>query len=211
MRARHRRPHSGPARHLNPPFGVAKRRHGGRLHVRAEGHETKPRVDRPRKRQAGGSLSSLTPAQLQALSSAGQQPPGISSANANQALTEQALSGQKRGGRVRIKRKRGGRAQGGAASQSGGSSPDKGQQGSDYDDFPSPEEARGRKDGGKADGHWMEKAFANSHGQFKAKAKRAGKSVAAEAAAVTKPGSHASTKTKRQANLAKLGAKYGGK
>ena len=59
------------------------------------------------------------------------------------------------------------------------------------------------------DGHWMEKAFGNSHGQFKAKAKKAGMSTGAfakkEAASPT-----ASTKTKRQANLAKLGAKYGG-
>ena len=56
--------------------------------------------------------------------------------------------------------------------------------------------------------HWMQKAFANSHGQFKAKAKRAGKSTAEMAA---HPGKNASTKTKRQANLAKLGAKYGGR
>jgi hypothetical protein len=55
---------------------------------------------------------------------------------------------------------------------------------------------------------WMEKAFANSHGQFKAKAHKAGKSTAAMAA---NPGAGASTKTKRQANLAKLGAKYGGR
>lgn len=55
--------------------------------------------------------------------------------------------------------------------------------------------------------HWMEKAFANSHGQFKAKAHRADKSTAEMAA---HPGKNASTKTKRQANLAKLGAKYGG-
>ena len=59
-----------------------------------------------------------------------------------------------------------------------------------------------------ANNHWMEKAFANSHGQFKAKAKAAGKSTAAMAA---NPGKNASTKTKRQANLAKIGAKYGGR
>ena len=58
------------------------------------------------------------------------------------------------------------------------------------------------------DPHWMEKAFANSHGQFKAKAKAAGKSVSQMAAS---PGKNATTKTKRQANLAKLGAKYGGR
>ena len=54
------------------------------------------------------------------------------------------------------------------------------------------------------DGHWMEKAFANSHGQFKAKAKAAGKSTAAMA---SNPGKGASTKTKRQANLANTARK----
>jgi hypothetical protein len=57
----------------------------------------------------------------------------------------------------------------------------------------------------------MQKAFSNAHGQFKAKAKRAGKSTAVYARSVTKKGSRASTKTKRQANLAKLGRKYGGR
>ena len=55
---------------------------------------------------------------------------------------------------------------------------------------------------------WMQEAFSHSHGQFKAKAKAAGKSTAQMAA---HPGKNASTKTKRQANLAKLGAKYGGR
>jgi hypothetical protein len=59
-----------------------------------------------------------------------------------------------------------------------------------------------------ANAHWMEKAFANSHGQFKAKAKAAGKSTAEMA---SNPGKNASTKTKRQANLAKIGARYGGR
>jgi hypothetical protein len=59
-----------------------------------------------------------------------------------------------------------------------------------------------------ANDHWMEKAFAKSHGQFKAKAARAGKSTAEMA---ENPGKDASTKTKRQANLAKLGARYGGR
>ena len=54
------------------------------------------------------------------------------------------------------------------------------------------------------DGHWMEKAFANSHGQFKAKAKAAGKTTAQMAA---NPGKGASTKTKRQAALANTAAK----
>jgi hypothetical protein len=60
------------------------------------------------------------------------------------------------------------------------------------------------------DGHWMEKAFANSHGQFKAKAKKAGMSTKAFASK-EKNDPKASTKTKRQANLAAIGAKYGGR
>lgn len=56
---------------------------------------------------------------------------------------------------------------------------------------------------------WMEKAFANSHGQFKAKARAHGESTAAYAeTAANSP--NTDTKTKRQANLAKIGAKYGG-
>lgn len=59
------------------------------------------------------------------------------------------------------------------------------------------------------DGHWMEKAFANSHGQFKAKAKKAGMSTEGYAEKVEhEPG--ASTHLKRQANLAEIGHKYGG-
>ena len=58
--------------------------------------------------------------------------------------------------------------------------------------------------------HWMEKAFANSHGQFKAKAKKAGMSTGAYARKEkSDPG--ASTKTKRQANLALIGQRYGGR
>ena len=53
--------------------------------------------------------------------------------------------------------------------------------------------------------HWMAKAFANAHGQFKAKASRAGKSTEAFAHSVLKEGSGASTRTKRQANLALRG------
>lgn len=57
--------------------------------------------------------------------------------------------------------------------------------------------------------HWMQKAFANSHGQFKAKAHKAGMST--EAYAKKQKGNpKASTRTKRQANLAMLGAKFGG-
>lgn len=53
--------------------------------------------------------------------------------------------------------------------------------------------------------HWMSKAFANSHGQFKAKASKAGESTAQYARHVLASGSHASTKTKRQAALAERG------
>lgn len=53
---------------------------------------------------------------------------------------------------------------------------------------------------------WMEKAFANSHGQFKAKAKAAGESTEAFANK-EKHDPNASTKTKRQANLAATAAK----
>ncbi len=56
---------------------------------------------------------------------------------------------------------------------------------------------------------WMGKAFANAHGQFKAKAKAADMGTAAYARMVTKKGSHASTKTKRQANLALRGIEAG--
>lgn len=60
---------------------------------------------------------------------------------------------------------------------------------------------------------WMSKAFANAHGQFKAKAERAGQSTRAFAQHVLRPGSTATTKTKRQAALAERGmaAKHGGK
>jgi hypothetical protein len=55
--------------------------------------------------------------------------------------------------------------------------------------------------------HWMQKAFAKNKGRFTAKAKKDGKTVAQEASAVTKPGSKASTKVKREANLAKTAKK----
>lgn len=48
---------------------------------------------------------------------------------------------------------------------------------------------------------WMSKAFAGSHGQFKAKAQRAGKSTAAFAA----EHEHDSGKTGQQARLAEVG------
>jgi len=54
---------------------------------------------------------------------------------------------------------------------------------------------------------WMAKAFAHSHGQFKAAAKKRGKSTLAYARQVTKKGSRASTHRKRQANLVKTAAK----
>lgn len=61
-----------------------------------------------------------------------------------------------------------------------------------------------------ANKHWMQDAFANSHGQFKAKAKAHGMSTQGYANKVSHD-PNASTKTKRQANLAKLGARFGGK
>ena len=48
-------------------------------------------------------------------------------------------------------------------------------------------------------------------GAFKAKAKAAGMSTSAFASKVTKPGSKASTQTKKQANLAKTFAKMRGR
>lgn len=56
--------------------------------------------------------------------------------------------------------------------------------------------------GGKTGKKWIQGAIKHP-GAFKAKAKRAGMSTAAYASKVTKEGSHASTQTKRQANLAK--------
>lgn len=52
---------------------------------------------------------------------------------------------------------------------------------------------------------WMQKAFANAHGQFKAKAAHAGESTKEFAKGALAEGSHASTKTKRQAALAERG------
>jgi len=49
---------------------------------------------------------------------------------------------------------------------------------------------------------WIQKAIKHP-GAFTKKAKAHGKSVAEYASQVTKPGSKASTQTKRQANLAK--------
>ena len=49
--------------------------------------------------------------------------------------------------------------------------------------------------------HWMAKAFANAHGQFKAKAKKAGESTKEYA----HEKAHASGKTGKQARLALVG------
>jgi hypothetical protein len=57
---------------------------------------------------------------------------------------------------------------------------------------------------------WMQNAVKRP-GAFSAKAKAAGMSTSAYADKVTRPGSGASTRTKRQANLAKTFAKYRGK
>ena len=51
--------------------------------------------------------------------------------------------------------------------------------------------------------HWMKEAFANAHGQFKAKAEKAGKSTAAFA----KEKEGAPGKTGKQARLAEVGIK----
>lgn len=62
------------------------------------------------------------------------------------------------------------------------------------------------------DDKWMEKAFANSHGQFKKKAGvKKGEKLTMGKAEKMKNEKGASTKTKRQASLAELGMKYGGK
>ena len=58
--------------------------------------------------------------------------------------------------------------------------------------------------------HWMERAFANSHGQFKAKAHKAGMSTKTYANKEAKSDS-ASTKTKRQAVLARTAARVNAK
>jgi hypothetical protein len=58
--------------------------------------------------------------------------------------------------------------------------------------------------------NWIKKAFANSHGQFKAKADAAGMSTEAYAAHVASS-PKASGKAKKQANLAKIGMKFSGK
>lgn len=55
--------------------------------------------------------------------------------------------------------------------------------------------------------NWMKEAVSRP-GAFKAKAQAAGKGVQEYARQVTKEGSQASTRTKRQANLAKTFAKY---
>lgn len=52
-------------------------------------------------------------------------------------------------------------------------------------------------------GNWIAKATANSHGQFKAKAQKAGMSTMDFANHATAPGSKASMMTKKQASLAK--------
>lgn len=59
----------------------------------------------------------------------------------------------------------------------------------------------------KSDSKWMQKAFANSKGQFRAKARKSGKSTGAYAQQMKNAGG----KTGRQANLALMGMRYGGK
>ena len=59
----------------------------------------------------------------------------------------------------------------------------------------------------KDDGHWMERAFAKGKGKFRAKAKRAGKSTKA----MTREDAHKPGALGKEARLAKIGMKYGGK
>lgn len=150
MRLRHR-PHKGPQRHLNPPFGAANRRHGGRLHLKAEGRESRHRSDRPKRRDVGGGTGSLTPAQIAAMQQAAtQRPSSIGSADMSQALTQQAM-GQKRGGRVAKGRAKGGRAERLASDRTAGFSGPRA--------IPSPpvgDEDEDRKAGG---GKWIQKAI----------------------------------------------------
>ena len=55
--------------------------------------------------------------------------------------------------------------------------------------------------------HWMKTAFAGSHGQFKAKAEKAGKSTAEFA----REKEHAPGKLGKQARLAEMGMHHGAK
>lgn len=57
--------------------------------------------------------------------------------------------------------------------------------------------------------HWMQKAFANAHGQFKAKAKRAGMSTRAYAEKEKGPG-HGKTGAQARLALAGMRAHHGG-
>lgn len=59
----------------------------------------------------------------------------------------------------------------------------------------------------KKDDHWMEKAFSKNRGKFSKKAKRAGKSTKAFA----REESGAKGKLGKEARLAKIGMKYGGR
>jgi hypothetical protein len=59
----------------------------------------------------------------------------------------------------------------------------------------------------KDDGHWMERAFSKNKGKFSRKAKRAGKSTKAMA----REDAHRPGKLGKEARLAKIGMKYGGK
>lgn len=59
----------------------------------------------------------------------------------------------------------------------------------------------------KKKAHWMAEAFGNAHGQFKSKAKKAGKSTAEYA----REEAHAPGKLGKQARLAEMGSRFGGK
>ena len=57
------------------------------------------------------------------------------------------------------------------------------------------------------DGHWKERAFSKNKGKFSRKAKRAGKSTKAMA----REDAHKPGVLGKEARLAKIGMKYGGK
>ena len=58
-----------------------------------------------------------------------------------------------------------------------------------------------------ANAHWMEKAFSKNRGKFSSKAKRAGKSTKAMA----REDAHKPGVLGKEARLAKIGMKFGGK
>lgn len=141
--------------------------------------EDHERKDRPKKRQVGGSAGTSTSSMTPAQLQMLQMQNAINQSGTANSSMPYNPTAVRKGGKVEKKRARGGSTD---------------------------EDCEGMKSGG---GKWMQKAFSNSHGQFRAKAARAGMSTKAYARKM-KSSDKASTRTKRQANLALLGAKYGG-